>query len=92
MLFCVSKTPSCAARTSRPGLSAINIPALVSGREDVLAPPDLSVEIAGLIPGAELVLVEDCGHLSTMEVRRNQRGIAKMDDPLRPILSRRLRP
>ncbi len=53
---------------SRPGLSAIECPTLVvCGREDVLTPPDLSVEIAGLIPGAELVLVEDCGHLSTME-------------------------
>ena len=53
---------------SRPGLSAIECPTLVvCGREDVLTPPDLSVEIAGLISGAELVLVEDCGHLSTME-------------------------
>lgn len=53
---------------SRPGLSRIDCPTLVlCGREDVLTPPDLSEEIAALIPGADLVLIDDCGHLSTME-------------------------
>jgi pimeloyl-ACP methyl ester carboxylesterase len=53
---------------SRPGLSAVGCPTLVlCGRDDVLTPPDLSEEIAGLIAGADLVLIDDCGHLSTME-------------------------
>jgi len=37
------------------------------GRQDVLTPPELSEEIGTLIPGAELTLIDDCGHLSTME-------------------------
>jgi len=53
---------------SRPGLAAIACPTLVvCGREDVLTPPELSEEIAGLVPGADFVLIEGCGHLSTME-------------------------
>lgn len=53
---------------SRPGLGSISCPTLVlCGRQDVLTPPELSEEIAAAIPGAELVLVDDCGHLSTME-------------------------
>jgi len=53
---------------SRPGLAAIACPTLVvCGREDVLTPPELSEEIAGLVPGADFVLMEGCGHLSTME-------------------------
>lgn len=54
---------------SRPGLSAIGCPTLVlCGRQDVLTPPELSEEIAGMIPGADLVLIDDCGHLATMEL------------------------
>jgi pimeloyl-ACP methyl ester carboxylesterase len=53
---------------SRPGLPAIACPTVVvCGREDVLTPPELSEEIAGLVPGADFVLIEGCGHLSTME-------------------------
>lgn len=53
---------------SRPGLAAIGCPTLVlCGRQDVLTPPELSEEIAGMIPGADLVLIDDCGHLATME-------------------------
>lgn len=53
---------------SRLGLPGISCPTLVlCGRDDVLTPPSLSEEIAGLIPGANLVLIDDCGHLSTME-------------------------
>jgi pimeloyl-ACP methyl ester carboxylesterase len=53
---------------SRPSLAAIKCPALVlCGREDQLTPLELSEEIAGLIPGAHLQIVENCGHLSTME-------------------------
>jgi pimeloyl-ACP methyl ester carboxylesterase len=53
---------------SRPDLAAIRCPTLVvCGRQDVLTPPALHEEMADAIPGARLVLVEDCGHLSAME-------------------------
>ena len=53
---------------SRPGLGAIRCPTLVlCGRQDAITPPDLHAEIAEGIPGARLVIVEDCGHLAPME-------------------------
>lgn len=53
---------------SRPDLAAIGCPTLVvCGRQDTLTPLEWSEEIAAGIPGATLVAVEDCGHLSTME-------------------------
>jgi pimeloyl-ACP methyl ester carboxylesterase len=53
---------------SRPGLPAISCPTLVLvGDGDQLTPPALSEEMAGLIPGSKLVVVPDCGHLSTLE-------------------------
>ena len=53
---------------SRPGLGAIRCPTLViCGRQDILTPPTLHEEMADAIPGARLVLIEDCGHLSAME-------------------------
>jgi pimeloyl-ACP methyl ester carboxylesterase len=53
---------------SRPLLPTIRCPALVLvGAQDALTPPHLSDEMAAAIPGARLVKVPDCGHLSTME-------------------------
>jgi pimeloyl-ACP methyl ester carboxylesterase len=53
---------------SRPLLPAIRCPSLVLvGEGDELTPPALSQEIAAGIPGARLVAVPDCGHLSTLE-------------------------
>lgn len=53
---------------SRPSLGAIACPTLVlCGREDSATPLAMSQEIAAAIPGATLEIVEDCGHLSTME-------------------------
>lgn len=53
---------------SRPGLAAIRCPTLVvCGRQDILTPPALHEEMAAAIPGARLVVIEDCGHLSAME-------------------------
>ena len=53
---------------SRAGLAAIACPTLLlCGRQDPLAPPALHEEMAAAIPGAELVVVEDCGHLSPLE-------------------------
>ncbi len=53
---------------SRPSLAAITCPTLVlCGRQDAATPLALSEEIASGIAGARLVVIEDCGHLSTME-------------------------
>jgi pimeloyl-ACP methyl ester carboxylesterase len=53
---------------SRPLLAAIRVPTLVLvGEQDVATPPALSDEMAAAIPGARLVQVAECGHLSTME-------------------------
>jgi pimeloyl-ACP methyl ester carboxylesterase len=53
---------------SRPHLPRIACPTLVlCGRDDALTPPALAEEMASLIPGAILDLVDHCGHLSTME-------------------------
>jgi pimeloyl-ACP methyl ester carboxylesterase len=52
----------------RPGLSQIRCPTLVvCGREDILTPLPLHVEMEGLIAGARLSILEQCGHMSTME-------------------------
>lgn len=53
---------------SRGMLGAITCPTLVIvGDQDILTPPDRAREIADGIGGAELRVVPDCGHLSTME-------------------------
>jgi pimeloyl-ACP methyl ester carboxylesterase len=53
---------------SRPSLEDVAVPTLVlCGRQDELTPVDRHEEIAGLIPGARLSIVEDCGHMSAME-------------------------
>lgn len=53
---------------SRPMLGGIRCPTLVLvGDADVATPPDLSQEMAGGIPGAKLVIVPHCAHLSTLE-------------------------
>jgi pimeloyl-ACP methyl ester carboxylesterase len=53
---------------SRPGLAAIKCPTLVLvGDSDEATPPDLGREMATAIAGAKLVVVAECGHLSTIE-------------------------
>jgi pimeloyl-ACP methyl ester carboxylesterase len=53
---------------SRNSLRSISCPTLVAvGRQDALCPLELHEEIASAIPGAALVVIEDCGHLSSME-------------------------
>jgi pimeloyl-ACP methyl ester carboxylesterase len=52
----------------RADLAAIRCETLVlCGRQDALTPLAFHEEIAGLVKGARLEIVEDCGHLSTME-------------------------
>jgi len=53
---------------SRPLLATIRCPTLVLvGDSDAATPPELSREIAAGIAGSKLVIVPDCGHLSTLE-------------------------
>lgn len=53
---------------SRPHLAAIQVPTLVlCGRQDGLTPLERHEEMAAAIPGARLSVIEDCGHLATME-------------------------
>lgn len=49
-------------------LSRLRLPvSVIAGREDALCPPDRQEEIAALVPGAELHLLPDTGHLSPLE-------------------------
>ncbi len=49
-------------------LATIACPTLVlGGLQDALLPPALSEEIAAAIPGARLVLLDDCGHCANLE-------------------------
>jgi pimeloyl-ACP methyl ester carboxylesterase len=53
---------------SRPMLRDIRCPTLVLvGDADTLTPPERAAEMADGIPGARLVTVPQCGHLSTLE-------------------------
>jgi pimeloyl-ACP methyl ester carboxylesterase len=53
---------------SRPSLGAIHCPTLVLvGNEDALTPVSVALTIAEGIAGSKLDIVQDCGHLSTME-------------------------
>jgi pimeloyl-ACP methyl ester carboxylesterase len=55
-------------RDSRPMLPSFGLPVLVLvGEEDLLTPPEQARETAGLLRHASLVIVPDCGHLSTLE-------------------------
>lgn len=53
---------------SRDLLAGLRAPALVlCGREDQVTPLPLSEEMAALLPDAELVVVENSGHMTTLE-------------------------
>jgi pimeloyl-ACP methyl ester carboxylesterase len=52
----------------RADLKRITCPTLVlCGRQDVLTPPAVHQEIAAEIRGARLEIIDDCGHLATLE-------------------------
>ncbi|MET0311041.1 MAG: alpha/beta fold hydrolase [Burkholderiaceae bacterium] len=40
---------------------------VICGEADQLTPPECSGEIAALVPGSELVMLPECGHMLTME-------------------------
>ncbi|MBO6784955.1 MAG: alpha/beta fold hydrolase [Alphaproteobacteria bacterium] len=53
---------------SRPQFASYDLPVLViCGRQDALTPVPLHEEMAEAIAGAQLAIIEDSGHLSTME-------------------------
>jgi len=61
--------PAFSAHDKAAALAALDgIPVLVlAGTKDLLTPPEYSEAIAAELPGAELVLVQDAGHLVMLE-------------------------
>lgn len=61
---------------SRPTLANIACPTLViCGREDQITPPEMAEEIAAGIKQAELRIIEQCGHLSTLDQPEEVSGV-----------------
>lgn len=53
---------------SRPGLRHIQCPTMILvGRNDLLTPVAAAEEMAAEIPHAHLIVLPDCGHLTTLE-------------------------
>jgi pimeloyl-ACP methyl ester carboxylesterase len=53
---------------SRPMLPSIACPTLVlCGRQDAISTLEMHAEMADAIPGSRLSVVEECGHLATLE-------------------------
>ena len=53
---------------SFPTLATIKCPTLIlCGREDLPTPLSMHEDMARCMPGARMVVIEQCGHLSTME-------------------------
>jgi pimeloyl-ACP methyl ester carboxylesterase len=66
--FVRQQTAIIARPDSRAGLKDIDLPTLIlCGREDAITPLARHEEMAALIPGSRLTIVEECGHLSTLE-------------------------
>ena len=63
---------------NREALRQLTLPALVMcGREDKITPPDASIEMAALIPGARLEWIDGAGHMSLMEQPQRVAGLIK---------------
>lgn len=74
MLFCARRDVvlgdflACDGFDVRGELPRLHVPTLLfAGSDDLLVPPRLAQEAAGLIPGARLVVVEGTGHLTHIE-------------------------
>lgn len=53
---------------ARPTLSTLDVPTLVLvGAEDQITPPERAREMVAAMPKARLVIVPQCGHMSTLE-------------------------
>ena len=65
----IAQTRAVMARADqRPWLPQVRCPTLlVVGVNDLLTPPEHAQEMAALIPGARLELLDECGHLLTWE-------------------------
>jgi pimeloyl-ACP methyl ester carboxylesterase len=62
----------------RPDLPKIKCPTIVvCGRDDAATPLFLSEEMAAAIKGSELIVIEQCGHLITMEKPAESTAILK---------------
>lgn len=62
----------------RPDLPKIACPTIVvCGRDDVATPLFMAEEMAAAIEGSELIVVEQCGHLVTMEKPEETNAILK---------------
>jgi len=60
----------------RAMLAGLDMPVLIAcGREDRVAPPDLSRDFAALVPGARLEWLERSGHQTTLEQPREVAGL-----------------
>lgn len=56
---------------AREDLRRFDCPTLVlCGRQDAITPLAMSMEMVDLLPNASLSIIEDCGHLSTLEKPR----------------------
>jgi pimeloyl-ACP methyl ester carboxylesterase len=63
---------------SRPYLAQIACPTIVAyGEADITTPPELSEEIAALIPGATLHRIANAGHLPSIEVPNDVNDILR---------------
>jgi len=63
---------------SRPHLPAIRCPTLVvAAREDGIMPVAILEELADGIPGARLEIIEDCGHMATLEQPAQVTGLLR---------------
>ena len=73
---------------SRPHLKDIKVPTLVlAGRDDAIMPVELHEELARGIPGARLAIIEDCGHMASMEkprevIRLMREWVTGRDEPV----------
>ena len=53
---------------ARSRLSTYTVPTLaLCGRQDTVTPLEFHEEIVDAIPGSQLAIIEECGHMSTME-------------------------
>ena len=61
-----------------PHLSRISCPTIVvCGEQDQITPPECAEEMASHIQGAELAILANCGHMSTMEKPDEVSGIMR---------------
>lgn len=62
------QTAMLARPDSHQDLNRVRVPTLlICGRQDPVTPLDDHLAMAACVPGSRLVVIEDCGHLSTIE-------------------------